>query len=47
MIRYPGARHSFTNPDASKYGMEQLAYDENADRKSWAAMLAMFREALK
>jgi dienelactone hydrolase len=47
VIRYPGAKHSFTNPDAAKYGMSQLAYDADADKKSWAAMLAMFRKRLK
>ena len=47
VIRYPGAKHSFTNPDAAKYGMDQLAYNAEADRKSWAAMLSMFRKYLK
>lgn len=47
VIRYPGAKHGFTNPDAGQYGMEQLAYNANADRKSWAAMLKMFKQALK
>ncbi len=47
VIRYPGAKHGFTNPEAAKYGMPQLAYDANADRKSWAAMLAFFRKHLK
>jgi len=47
IIRYPGARHSFTNPDADKVGMSELAYNAEADRKSWAAMLAMFKQALK
>jgi dienelactone hydrolase len=47
IIRYPGAKHSFTNPDAAQYGMSQLAYNANADKKSWAAMLSMFRKALK
>ena len=47
VIRYPGAKHGFTNPDAAKYGMNQLAYDADADRKSWAAMLAMFRKDLR
>jgi len=41
---YPGAKHGFTNPDAAKYGMPQLAYDAAADRESWAAMLKLFRE---
>jgi dienelactone hydrolase len=40
-INYPGAKHSFTNPDADKYGKEfglPLAYNAVADRESWQAM---------
>ena len=44
IVAYPGAKHGFTNPDAAKYGMSQLAYDAAADRESWAAMLKLFRE---
>ena len=44
VVMYPGAKHGFTNPDAAKYGMPQLAYDAAADRQSWAAMLKLFRE---
>lgn len=47
VIRYPGAKHGFTNPDAGTYGMEQLRYDADADAKSWDAMLKFFRKALK
>ena len=47
VITYPGVKHSFTNPDAGKAGMEGLAYDEQADRKSWAAAMKMFSETLK
>ena len=47
VIRYPGAQHSFTNPDAGKTGVKGLAYNADADRKSWEALLAMFKEALK
>ena len=47
VIRYPGAKHGFTNPDAGSYGMEQLQYDANADRKSWDALLKFFKSALK
>ena len=40
-ISYPGAMHSFTNPAATavgeKYDMP-LAYDAEADRKSWNAL---------
>ena len=44
IVTYPGAKHGFTNPDAGKYGMSQLAYDAAADRQSWEAMLKLFRE---
>jgi dienelactone hydrolase len=43
---YPGAVHSFTVPDAGKAGVQGLAYHVEADRKSWQAMLDLFREAL-
>jgi dienelactone hydrolase len=42
---YGGAVHSFTNPDADKLGNPALAYNATADRRSWAAMLALFQEA--
>ena len=41
-ISYPGAKHAFTNPDAGKAGMDALAYDADADRKSWAELLKFF-----
>jgi len=44
VVTYPGAKHGFTNPDAATYGMAQLAYDPDADRQSWEAMLKLFRE---
>ncbi|MDA8084779.1 MAG: dienelactone hydrolase family protein [Nitrospiraceae bacterium] len=37
-ITYPGAKHSFTNPDADAYAKKfnlPLAYNAEADRKSW------------
>ena len=46
VIVYPGAKHSFTNPDADKAGMPQLAYNADADAKSWAAMLDFFKKTL-
>ena len=42
VISYPGAKHAFTNPDAGKAGMDALAYNADADRKSWAEMLKLF-----
>ena len=38
---YPGAKHSFTNPGADKFGKEfnlPLAYDREADEQSWNAL---------
>lgn len=42
VISYPGAKHAFTNPDAGKAGIDALAYDADADKKSWAEMLKLF-----
>ncbi len=41
---YSGARHGFTNPYADGYGMDGLAYAEQADRRSWLRMLAFFED---
>lgn len=41
IIVYPGAKHSFTNPGADRLGKENnlpLAYNKDADKKSWAEM---------
>jgi dienelactone hydrolase len=43
--RYKGAKHSFTNPDADKFGREfslPLAYNQDADEASWADMQDFF-----
>ncbi len=45
---YPGAVHSFTNPDADKFGKEfniPLAYNKEADEKSWIALEAFLLQA--
>ena len=48
VVAYENAMHGFTNPQATargeKYGLP-LAYDADADRESWEAMLAHFRQA--
>lgn len=44
MVTYGGAKHSFTNPDASARGMDGLAYNANADRRSWQQMQRFFDE---
>lgn len=45
VISYPGAKHSFTNPDADKAGVEGLAYDAKVDQESWAAAMAFLKQA--
>jgi dienelactone hydrolase len=47
MTIYSGTRHGFTNPNASEYGLENVVYNETADKHSWAAMLQMFDETLR
>ncbi|MBX7246039.1 MAG: dienelactone hydrolase family protein [Candidatus Sumerlaeaceae bacterium] len=44
---YPGAVHSFTNPDSAKAGIKGVAYNEAADKKSWADMQKFFAEIFK
>jgi len=47
LIVYPGAKHSFTNPGADKYGKEfnlPLAYSKDADEASWKEMQAFFQK---
>ena len=37
-ISYPGAVHSFSNPEATELGKKfnlPIAYNANADKKSW------------
>jgi dienelactone hydrolase len=40
-INYPGAKHSFTNPEADIFAKKfdmPLAYNADADHKSWEDM---------
>lgn len=48
-INYPGAVHSFTNPEADATGQKfglPLAYNREADEKSWDRMKALFDETI-
>lgn len=50
VIVYPGAGHSFTNPEATALGRRfhiPLAYDPAADKASWAAMRAFLKTAFE
>lgn len=47
LVEYPGVKHSFTNPDADKFGEQfklPLAYDKEADEKSWAELKTFLGE---
>ncbi len=47
-IDYSGAKHAFTNPEATKLAAENhvegIEYNESADRRSWAHMQVFFNE---
>ncbi len=45
-ISYPGAKHSFTVPEADSHGVDGLKYNKAADEKSWADMLKLFKAKL-
>jgi len=46
-ISYPNAKHAFTNPNADTFGKQfniPLAYNKNADEKSWLKMKAFLKD---
>ena len=43
-VAYAGAKHGFTNKAADDAGLDGLAYNEKADKRSWSAMKKLFRE---
>jgi dienelactone hydrolase len=47
MIYFGGAVHSFTVPDADSKKLAGVRYDPAADRRSWAAMRALFHEVFE
>jgi dienelactone hydrolase len=49
-VNYPDAIHSFTNPASTELGKKfnlPLAYNEKADKKSWADMQEFFKRVFK
>jgi len=44
MVIYGGAKHSFTNPEADRMGMNALQYSKSADQRSWEHMKRFFEE---
>jgi dienelactone hydrolase len=47
LIKYGGAVHSFTQPNAGNDNSKGAAYNEKADKRSWAAMKEFFAEIFK
>jgi len=50
VISYPGAKHSFTNPDADAFGKKfniPLAYNSAADKASWQESQNFLAKVLK
>ena len=43
-VTYGGAVHGFTNPGAASYGIDNIRYDERADKRSWATMQDFLKE---
>jgi dienelactone hydrolase len=46
-VSYGNSVHSFTNPAAGNDNSKGAAYNESANRRSWAAMKAFFEEIFK
>jgi dienelactone hydrolase len=50
LVNYPGAKHSFTNPDADANGAKfnmPLAYNAQADQESWAELQSFLKLVFK
>ena len=47
LVKYGGAVHTFTDPDAGNDNSKGAAYNAAADRRSWQAMRDFFDEVLK
>jgi dienelactone hydrolase len=47
LVKYSGAVHSFTNPEAGNDNSKGAAYNASADRRSWIAMRSFFDELFR
>lgn len=50
VVNYPGAKHSFTNPEATAHGKKfgiPLEYNARADRESWEEMKGFLASAFR
>lgn len=44
LVKYSGAVHSFTNPEAGSDASKGAAYNPEADKRSWQRMTSFFQE---
>jgi dienelactone hydrolase len=44
VIVYKGAHHAFTNPDADRHGIPNIAYNAEADKRSFQVMIDLFNK---
>jgi dienelactone hydrolase len=44
VLHYPDAHHAFTNPKADEHHIDNIKYNEKADKESWEAMKQFFAE---
>ena len=42
LVVYGGAEQSFTDPYADSYGLENVTFSENAEKKAWDQILQFF-----
>jgi dienelactone hydrolase len=47
LVKYPGAVHAFTQKGAGNDNTKGAAYNAEADKKSWLAMMDFFGRVLK
>ena len=47
VVQYGGAVHAYTNPDAGNDNSKGMAYNAQADHRSWQAMKEFFAEVFK
>ncbi|MDB6137774.1 MAG: dienelactone hydrolase [Verrucomicrobiaceae bacterium] len=47
LVKYPGAVHAFTQKGAGNDNSKGVAYNAEADKKSWIAMMELFGRVLK
>src|ERR1043166_5696508 len=47
LVKYSGAVHAFTNPEAGNDNSKGAAYNERADKRSWDAMKSFFAEIFR